>query len=292
MKIGRLKTHTSLQYIALILFAIYVALFPGSTITSALNAVPPWGVWMGPALLLLQGAAACCWIAGRYGRRGVFAGAASIAVAWLVEHLGETTGFPFGAYHYTDALQPQVFGVVPLPIMAAWLMVALGAWQIARLTFSGNGPAPRDMRVPLLAATLVVVIDLQIETVATLVNPYWGWVDTGSYYGVPSSNFIAWWFVGLAIALILERSIGAHSPFLPTPGTASVRRGARRILPLIPALFFILSSVMFTVVNFAHGYMLAGFVGMIFLAITTVIAGRVRLALFPELGAAPHPTAD
>jgi len=38
---------------------------------------------------------------------------------------------PFGHYHYTGALQPQLFGTIPLAIPCAWLMVAAGAWQIA-----------------------------------------------------------------------------------------------------------------------------------------------------------------
>src|SRR5690606_13300745 len=40
--------------------------------------------------------------------------------AWLVEYVGSTTGLPFGAYQYTDTLQPQIGGV-PLLIPLAWL---------------------------------------------------------------------------------------------------------------------------------------------------------------------------
>lgn len=44
------------------------------------------------------------------------------------------------------------------------------------------------------------------------------------------------------------------------------------VAPRIPALLYVLSSVMFTAVNFARGYPLAGLVGLVFLATAAVIA--------------------
>ncbi|HET9221144.1 MAG TPA: carotenoid biosynthesis protein, partial [Roseiflexaceae bacterium] len=99
--------------VALALFLLYLAVFPGSTITVALDQVPAWGEWMGGALLLLQGAIVLCWLLGSYGRRGALAAALVFLLAWGVEHLGVTTGFPFGRYSYTAQLQPQLFGTVP-----------------------------------------------------------------------------------------------------------------------------------------------------------------------------------
>ena len=37
--------------IALGCFAVYVALFPGSALTTAFDAIPPDGAWLGPAAL-------------------------------------------------------------------------------------------------------------------------------------------------------------------------------------------------------------------------------------------------
>ena len=54
-----------------------------------------------------------------------------------------------------------------------------------------------------LAATLVLLLDLQIETVATKINRYWSWRDGGPYYGVPTANFVAWWLIGLVMALVV-----------------------------------------------------------------------------------------
>ncbi len=96
--------------ISLILFLVYLAVFPGSTIVVALDRVPAWGAWMGGALLLLQGASVLCWLIASYGPPGILAAALVFLPAWGVEHLGVATAFPFGRYSYTGALQPQLPG--------------------------------------------------------------------------------------------------------------------------------------------------------------------------------------
>lgn len=248
--------------IALGCFVVYVALFPGSTLTTAFDAIPPDGAWLGPALLIGQGVAAFAWMVARWGGRGAAMALVALSVAWAAEHLGETHGLPFGRYRYTDAIQPQLFDVVPVPILLAWLMLALGAWQLARISQPG-GP----WLVAALSATLVVVIDLQIEPVTTLVHGYWRWIDTGSYYGVPPLNFAGWALVGFVIAGAFERWLA------PAPAPAAGRLGW--LAEHIPALLFVLNALMFTVINLVRGYTLAGIVGLTFLAVWWWIARRV-----------------
>jgi putative membrane protein len=273
------------QRLSLLGFFLYLAVFPGSTITVALDLVPSWGTGMGPALLIVQGVAAVAWLIGMYGKRGALAGAVVLFLGWLVEHLGETTGFPFGRYSYTDMLQPQVAGVVPVPIMLAWLMVALGAWQLAQIVRSERSSAWWIKALPVvLGGTLVLVLDLQIETVATLINPYWVWHDSGPFYGVPVVNFVAWWVVGIAMALVLTRLLPPREQqytadprwWVNAPVGEPNRwvRLAHWVFPLIPGLMYMLSSIMFTASNFAHGYPLAGVVGVVFLIIAGLVAGQ------------------
>jgi putative membrane protein len=314
------------QRLALLLFCIYLAIFPGSTITVALNRVPDWGEWMGGALLMLQGAAVLCWLVGSYGRHGALAALVVLLLAWGVEQLGVTTGFPFGRYHYTGALQPQLFGVVPLPIASAWLTVAIGAWQLAtndqrpatngssdwRLGIGNRGRMTPN-RQSLLpnrsslvgsrssvvgTATLVLLLDAQIETIATHVNRYWVWVDSGPYYGVPTANFVAWWLVGLGMAFAVDRLL-CRAKSGPSrkderektgdAGTAAVPRAssfggrvgiAGYILRSLPALLYLLSTLMFAVVNLARGYTLAGLIGaavLLALAMATIPPAIVKL---------------
>ena len=43
-------------------------------------------------------------------------------LSWALEAVGSATGVPFGDYHYTDHLQPQI-AHVPVLIPAAWMMM-------------------------------------------------------------------------------------------------------------------------------------------------------------------------
>src|SRR5262249_9362577 len=156
-----------------ICFCAYLAVLPGSTVVVALDGVPAWGAWMGGALLLIQGAAVLCWLLGSYGRRGLLAALLIGLAACGLGATGRGTGFPFGRYRYTDALQPQLFRGVPLPIACAWLMVAVGAWQLAskdqRQTSNDEPMCVRLAFGPwslVKAATLVLLLDMQIETIA------------------------------------------------------------------------------------------------------------------------------
>jgi bisanhydrobacterioruberin hydratase len=283
------------QRLALALFLLYLALFPGSTIIVAIGQVPAWGIWMGGALLLLQGVIVLCWLLGSYGRRGALAAALVLVLGWGVEQLGVGTGFPFGRYRYTDTLQPLIVGDVPLAIPCAWLMVVLGAHHIRFWILDFRLYAPIQnlkSKIPnaLLTATLILLLDLQIETVATGVNHYWIWLDSGPYYGVPTANFIAWWLVGLAMAIVLESILRPtqvqrtkNKEQTTTPRTSRftfyVLRfmyHVSRIVPSIPTALYLLNTLMFTAINLAHGYPIAGLIGVGVL-LATILAGAPSL---------------
>ncbi len=262
------------QRLALCLFALYVALFPGSTLTIALNHVPPWGRSFGGVLLVIQGVVVLAWLAWRYGIRGGVAGISIALMGLVVEFLGETTGFPFGRYSYTDLLQPKVFDVVPLAICCAWAMAVPAAYEIAKLVAPTTW---RPIGVLLLAATLVLVLDLQIETVAANINNYWIWIDSGPYYGVPTENFVAWWLVGLGMASVLSRILG-HQQSIESHHENVGRMSSsflQLVLRFIPHLMYLLSTLMFAIVNLARGYTLAGVVGVIVLGVSLIWITRV-----------------
>ena len=110
-----------------------------------------------------------------------------ILLSLAVETLGALTGFPFGAYAYTDRFGP-VLGVVPLAIPLAWHVVLTNALFLVR------GVAPHLPRrgEALAAGFLATLYDAVLEPFATSVKGYWHWRD-GS---VPLQNYLAWLVVG------------------------------------------------------------------------------------------------
>ena len=86
------------------------AITVGVSVTAGLVVALLWEVW---------GAAATLRVAGSI-----------LVLSWAAEVIGSRTGIPFGAYSYTDTLQPQVLGV-PLQIPLGWLMMLPPSWAVA-----------------------------------------------------------------------------------------------------------------------------------------------------------------
>ncbi len=262
-----------LRIVLYALFSIYVLLYPGSLTLVAMDRVPVWGTWMGGALLILQGSLMGVWLTVNYGRWGFTASGLILFLAWAVEHIGATTGFPFGSYTYTDVLQPQIFGVVPLAIPFAWLLIvsaAVGASELVLVRDRRDpaGAARVSLSKVLMAASFALLLDVTIEPFAVNINRYWVWGEASgsTYYGIPMSNFVAWWFTSLLLSWVLlwQRSAAARALRYGPVGV-----GRAMHWPWLPLALYLSNLTMFVVVNLARGQAAAALIGaaiMLFLA--------------------------
>lgn len=130
------------------------------------------------------------------GRAGVASG--FVVVATLgVEHLGSSTGFPFGEYDYTGALQPTVAGV-PVIVPLAWFAMAIPALEVGhRITRSRPGAVA-------IGACALTAWDLFLDP-QMVDNGYWEWAVDGFYDGIPLSNYAGWLGVSAVVLTVLER---------------------------------------------------------------------------------------
>lgn len=253
------------------IFGLYLFLYPGSITLVALDRVPVWGTWMGGALLILQGSLIGLWLIAAYGRRGAGAALLILAISWLIEHIGAITGFPFGSYSYTDVLQPQVLDVVPLAIPFAWLLIVGAAVGASEQVLEKEPRGPRgDLRISatklLTAASFALLLDVTIEPFAVNINRYWVWseAELSGYYGIPASNFVAWWFTSLLLVLVLmlQRRAAARAAL-------ATETWRQPFLPWLPLALYFSNLTMFVVVNLARGQAMAALIGaliMLFLA--------------------------
>lgn len=243
------------------LFGLYLFLYPFSLALVALDRVPVWGTWMGGALLILQGSMLGLWLTVNFGRWGAIASLWVLFLSWLIEHVGATTGFPFGAYTYTDVLQPQIFGVVPLAIPFAWLLIVPAAMAVGERVLYRNGvPADDEREVRfsrvLMAASFALLLDITIEPFAVNVNQYWVWSDAGagSYYGIPLSNFVAWFVTSLVLSWVL---------LFYRARAAQAKPSARHAIywPWLPVTLYGTNLTMFVVVNLVRDQEYAAYIG-------------------------------
>jgi uncharacterized membrane protein len=124
---------------------------------------------------------------------------------WGIEFLGSTTGFPFGDYAYTDALQPQLAGV-PLLIPLAWLMMLGPAWAMAEAILAGAEDRLAGwygLVHALLTGAAFTVWDLYLDP-QMVANGLWGWDQPGGYFGIPWLNYLGWWLSASLLTLVIR----------------------------------------------------------------------------------------
>ena len=160
------------------------------------DAVLHWGVMFSVAALALAVVTALWQACGRWPT--LWRVVTIAPLAWGLEWLGSTTGLPFGEYHYTATLQPQVAGV-PLIIPLAWLMMLPPAWAVASLIVHHR----RDWRFVLISAAAFTAWDLFLDP--QMVGwGYWVWANPGGYFGIPWVNFAGWLLGAVLLTVITQ----------------------------------------------------------------------------------------
>lgn len=115
-----------------------------------------------------------------------------IVATYLLETIGTRTGFPFGAYQYTDTLGLGLTDV-PLPIAFAWVGVMITALYLS--THANRWK--RALEVGVWAVTL----DLVLDPVA-FSREFWLWENPGIYYGIPFQNFVGWFVTAFLLSFL------------------------------------------------------------------------------------------
>jgi uncharacterized membrane protein len=167
------------------LYAAVILLLPLGLVPPGLNA--PLSALLPMAFALLHGSRQYSW------RDILVFSVICLVVSNAFENLSILTGFPFGHYHYSDALGPKLF-LVPLLIGPAYLGMGYLSWTMARLILGDPRSGEGDIfALPVVASFVMVSWDLTFDPIASTIGHSWIWHDGGAYFGVPVSNFLGWW---------------------------------------------------------------------------------------------------
>lgn len=160
--------------------------------------------WLSSLVVLAFFLTALAVVVARWGAVRAFGAAGFVVLATLgVEKLGTTTGFPFGEYDYTGALQPTVAGV-PLIVPLAWFAMGVTALEV------GHHVGSRVVAVGVGAVGLTawdLFLDPQMVDAG-----YWEWAVDGTYEGIPLSNYGGWLLTGLVVLAGVEAIRPATPP--------------------------------------------------------------------------------
>src|SRR5579859_872711 len=150
-----------------------------------------------PLLLLVSVAFALIHGALRYRWSGMLAFIViCLVVSNILENTSILTGFPFGHYHYTDALGPKLF-LVPLVIGPAYFSTGYLAWALSTVLIGDvrrASSAFMTFAAPFMASFLMVMWDLCFDPSASTIGHRWIWEQGGGYFGVPLTNYLGWFF--------------------------------------------------------------------------------------------------
>jgi len=209
--------------------------------------------------VLMQGTLAVLFLKQAAGWRRTAAIVLLVAtVAWASEAIGSKTGIPFGAYHYTDRLQPQLLGV-PILIPLAWLMMLPPAWAVAqRLTGYAGAGSPAATRAAFVGVSALAFTAWDLFLDPQMVHwGLWEWDQPGAYFGIPLVNFAGWLLVsGLITALV-------RPPRVPD-----------RPLLVVYTLTWLIETVGLILFWGLYGPAAAGFIGMGLFVLLGWRAGR------------------
>lgn len=154
----------------------------------------------------------------RYGLKGILAFAGiCLVVSNAMENIGVATGFPFGHYHYTDALGPKL-GYVPLLIGPAYVGVGYLAWVIGTVLAGEVRRGVDDLAMlatPIIGAFVMVLWDLTLDPAVSTLGGWWVWEKGGGLFGVPLSNYLGWYLTVFAFMQIFSVYLVMWGPQAP-----------------------------------------------------------------------------
>jgi uncharacterized membrane protein len=208
--------------------------FPFSLVVMGGSLLPPGFGVVSSVMILLGGAATLLADIRRSGRARAMVRLALLCVGLFgIEQLGVRSGLPFGEYAYTQRLGLLVAGV-PVAIGVAWYSTVVNAWRIVRKP-AGSYERGGSPIIALGTGVIALGLDIALEPTAGFVEKYWIW----SPGVVPLQNYLSWFLLAAAAALLLERSersVVARGESDPFPASAALLASQALIFLVTSAL--------------------------------------------------------
>src|SRR6266567_4899025 len=149
---------------------------------------------------------------------------AGYLISFVSEVSSINTGFPYGWYYYLDATKDRELWIAGVPFFDSLSYVFLAycsyttallvvspvkAWRWGFVTLETRA-IRKSLSVLILGSLFQVFLDIVIDPVALqgrrwFLGQIYGYNERGCHFGVPISNYIGWWLVGVLMVLALQR---------------------------------------------------------------------------------------
>jgi putative membrane protein len=189
-------------------FALVMATVCGLSNNPSILAVAP------PILYLLAISFTCIHGIKRYGVKNLFVYCViALCISVFLEAVSIHTGFPFGNYYHTDLIiGPRIYDV-PYTVGLTYIVTGYISWTMAHILtgqYSKKLEGIQLLTVPVVAAFLNTAWDVSIDPIGSTVLNFWVWKDSGTYFGVPMSNYAGWFLCCYLIFQCFALYIAQH----------------------------------------------------------------------------------
>ena len=141
-------------------------------------------------------------------------------VAFAAEYASTRVGVPFGQFHYTGETAGRELFISNVPFFDPLSLpfLAYAAYCLARWTLG----QVQGWAIITLAGALMMLLDVVIDPLAVIGDRWFlgrlfYYVEPGTYFGVPLSNFAGWLFVGWVIVGGYFVAVGRRSQVTRSP---------------------------------------------------------------------------
>jgi uncharacterized membrane protein len=273
-----LVAHVALSAFSAFAFATFLSGPPPEWLSSPQNQrAMQFGFQYGGQTTVLLGAiAGFCFLALCVGsRRALFVFAASFALSLCSELAGTSTGFPFGAYGYSDRLGYRIAGLVPFNIPTSWFYMLVASLAICGRLLPGRDDGKSKWWWALVAGLVLTAWDVSMDP-AMVKTVHWVWnvpdlssrssfeqfIGAPFFFGMPLTNWLGWLLTGVLVA----RSMLAIVP--PS-------EWARRVSPSsLPLVLYAVNGLLPIAICFAQDMTLAGVLGSLAMLLPLTLAIR------------------
>jgi uncharacterized membrane protein len=198
---------------------------------------------------------------------------ASFVISLASELTGTSTGFPFGAYGYSQQLGYLIGGLVPFNIPTSWFYML-----VASLAICGRILTPRDDNRTrwwwaFVAAFVLTAWDVSMDP-AMVKTYHWFWkvpdlsdrsafaqfIGSPVFFGMPLTNWLGWLLTGIVVARVMLQIVA------PSQWTRDVAPSR------FPLVLYAVNGALPLAICFAQDMVLAGVLGTIAMGVPLALA--------------------
>jgi uncharacterized membrane protein len=201
----------------------------------------------------------------------------SFALALASELSGTATGFPFGAYGYSDLLGYKIAGLVPFNIPTSWFYMLVASLAICGRLLPATNDGRSKWWWALVGGAVLTAWDVSMDP-AMVKTSHWLWrvpdlssrsafeqfIGTPFFFGMPLTNWLGWLLTGILVARVMLAIV--------PPSVWAVTVSPSRF----PLLLYAVNGVLPVAICFRQDMVLAGVLGSVAMLIPLVLALRAE----------------